>query len=64
MAVPTIHFPEKKMSLLDKMPTEQYTRTGQQHDGDMLGSLNVFHLLHCVVGDATIIQGYPKFISS
>ncbi|KAI0395030.1 hypothetical protein F5Y17DRAFT_457425 [Xylariaceae sp. FL0594] len=46
--LPMIHFPEENMARLNKTPTDIYTHTKKGPDGEMLASLNVFHLLHCV----------------
>ncbi|KAI9738891.1 MAG: hypothetical protein M1818_005204 [Claussenomyces sp. TS43310] len=39
---------QENMKRLNKTPADMYTHTGDEHGGDILGALNVFHLLHCV----------------
>lgn len=48
-SVPMIGFPETKMIDLNKTNPEDYAHVSERYGDDVLGFLNVFHQLHCLV---------------
>lgn len=47
--VPNIRFPEEHMASLNKTPPEKFIHVAPQYGEGVLGFLNVFHQLHCLV---------------
>lgn len=48
-SVPMIGFPETKMIDLNKTSPKSYAHVSERYGDSMLGFLNVFHQLHCLV---------------
>lgn len=46
--MPTIHFPESAMPLLNKTPASNWAHVSDKYGGGMLGFFDVFHQLHCL----------------
>ncbi|WDK18393.1 hypothetical protein CGRA01v4_09678 [Colletotrichum graminicola] len=46
--VPPIHFPENKLTALNKTPAENYEHVSEELGSGVKGFLNVFHQLHCL----------------
>ncbi|KAK3400717.1 hypothetical protein B0T20DRAFT_494689 [Sordaria brevicollis] len=57
--MPTIHFPESAMPLLNKTPASNYAHVSSQYGGGMLGFFDVFHQLHCL----NLVRQYTYHLS-
>ena len=55
-AVPMIRFPDEGMEALNKTPAENWVHVDPKYGEGVLGWLNVFHQLHCLVGEVRDIR--------
>lgn len=55
-SVPMIGFPKTKMIELNKTSPEDYAHVSERYGDDVLGFLNVFHQLHCLVRTTTSLR--------
>jgi hypothetical protein len=49
ITVPTIRFPENKLEALNKSPPSLYAHVAPEYGEGVMGFLDVFHQLHCLV---------------
>jgi Mycotoxin biosynthesis protein UstYa len=49
IAVPIIRLPENKLVALDKSPPSLYAHVAPEYGEGVMGFLDVFHQLHCLV---------------